>query len=148
MQLDIPKPLQLPLSQEDLDAINTHLTRLSPEDILKWGIEYLPALYQTTAFGLTGLAATDMLSKLSDSPPPLIFLDTLYHFPETYELVEDVKKRYSAPVYVFKPEGCDNVVQFEQKYGRRLWEVDDATYDYAVKVRYLALYLSPTFADV
>jgi phosphoadenosine phosphosulfate reductase len=138
MPLDIQKPLQLPLSQEDLHAINAHLAPLFPEDILKWGIEHLPALYQTTALGLTGLAATDMLSKLSDSPPPLIFLDTLYHFPETYELLEDVKKRYKTPVHVFKPEDCDNVQQFEEKYGQQLWELDDDTYDYLVKVRFYA----------
>ncbi|KDQ64163.1 hypothetical protein JAAARDRAFT_166161 [Jaapia argillacea MUCL 33604] len=129
----LSKPLQLPISQADLDAINAYLSPLTPEDILKWAVEYLPGLYQTTAFGLTGLVAVDMLSKITSNPPPLIFLDTLYHFPETYELVEEVKRKYNRDVHVYRPEGCSNVQEFEAKHGQRLWEEDEDTYDFAVK---------------
>lgn len=134
----LSKPLQLPISAHDLDAINTYLEPLSPEQILKWAVEYLPALYQTTAFGLTGLVAIDMLSKLIPDPaqrPPLIFLDTLYHFQETYELVERVKGRYGVGVEVWKPDGCASVKEFEEKYGERAWESSEELYDYLVKVR-------------
>ena len=130
----IRTPLKLPLSKEDLDTINAHLALLSPEDILAWAIDYLPGLYQTTAFGLTGLVAIDMLSKLTSSPPPLIFLDTLYHFPETYELIEEVKEKYGVPVHVYRPEGCGDVKAFEAKYGQRFWETAEDTYDFVVKV--------------
>ena len=128
------KPLQLPLSKEGLDRINAYLRDLTPEEILRWAVDHLPGLYQTTAFGLTGLVAIDMLSKITSSPPPLIFIDTLYHFPETLELVEEVKKRYGVPIHVYKPEGCTTVEDFEKKYGERLWEKDETLYDYAVKV--------------
>ncbi|THV04007.1 Phosphoadenosine phosphosulfate reductase thioredoxin [Dendrothele bispora CBS 962.96] len=130
---NLPKPLQLPIPADILELINAHLNELQPEEILRWAIEYLPGLYQTTAFGLTGLVAIDMLSKITTSPPPLIFLDTLYHFSETYELVEEVRKRYGQPVHVFKPEGCETVRDFEAKYGEKLWETDEATYDFLVK---------------
>lgn len=128
------EPLKLPLSREDLDAINEHLKLLEPEDILRWAIERIPGLYQTTAFGLTGLVAIDMLSKITTSPPPTIFLDTLYHFPETYELVTEVEARYGIKVVVYKPEGCASREAFELKYGERFWERDEGGYDYAVKV--------------
>ncbi|KAI0268135.1 hypothetical protein BC834DRAFT_868035 [Gloeopeniophorella convolvens] len=130
----LPKPLQLPLSQEDLAAINEYLHPLTPEEILRWAVDYIPGLYQTTAFGLTGLVAIDMLSKITPAPPPLIFLDTLYHFPETYALVEEVRARYGAPLHVYKPAGCADVQEFERKHGERLWERDEGAYDYAVKV--------------
>ena len=103
--------------------------------------EHVPGLYQTTAFGLTGLVAIDMLSKITQNPPPLIFVDTLYHFPETYELVEEVKKRYNRDVHVYKPEGCETVEDFEKKYGQKLWEADETTYDYLVKVRITPAFL-------
>ncbi|KAL1939941.1 hypothetical protein VTO73DRAFT_9276 [Trametes versicolor] len=128
------KPLQLPLSQEDIDRINAYLRDLTPEQILSWAIEHVPGLFQTTAFGLTGLVAIDMLSKITQNPPPLIFIDTLYHFAETYELVEDVKQRYSRDVHVYKPEGCASAEDFEKRYGQKLWETDETTYDYLVKV--------------
>jgi len=131
---DLPKPLELPLSDSDLTKINAYLSNLTPEDILRWGIDYLPNLYQTTAFGLTGLVAIDMLSKITSSPPPLIFLDTLYHFKETYELVEEVKQRYGIPVHVFKPEGCETVEEFEKLHGEKYWETNEGDYDFVVKV--------------
>jgi len=141
---DLPKPLTLPITQEDLGQINAYLTPLTPEEILKWAVEYLPGLFQTTAFGLTGVVAIDMLSKITTSPPPLIFLDTLYHFPETYELVEEVKRRYGVPVTVYTPAGCSSVQEFEQKHGERLWERDEASYDHIVKVRRDAVYVVPS----
>ncbi|VDB97078.1 unnamed protein product [Peniophora sp. CBMAI 1063] len=130
----LPRPLTLPVSPSDLERINAHLRPLPPQEILRWALDYLPGLAQTTAFGLTGLVAIDMLSKLTTNPPPLIFLDTLYHFPETYELVEEVKRRYGVPVHVFRPDGCDTVEEFERKHGEKLWERDEEAYDLAVKV--------------
>lgn len=127
-------PLQQPIDPDVLDNINSYLHTLTPEDILKWGMEHLPNLYQTTAFGLTGLVQLDMLSRLSAHPPPLIFIDTLYHFKETLELVEEVKKRYNRDVHVYKPEGCDSAASFEAKHGEKLWERDETFYDYLVKV--------------
>lgn len=132
-------PLDLPISKEQLDEINAHLSVLTPEEILQWALKYLPGLHQTTAFGLTGLVAIDMLSKITNSPPPLIFLDTLYHFLETYELVEEVKRRYDVPVYVYRPDGCNDAKEFEEKYGQRLWETDEDTYDFVVKVEFIFL---------
>lgn len=127
--------LQTPLSAQQLDEINAKLEGLSPQDILKWALDNLPALYQTTAFGLTGLAATDMLSKLTPNPPPLIFLDTLYHFKETLDLKDEVEKKYGHPVHVFHPDGVKTAQEFEAKYGEKLWETNDLYYDYLVKVR-------------
>jgi len=132
-------PLQLPLSESDLASINDYLSTLTPQEIIQWGITHLPSLAQTTAFGLTGLVAIDMISKLdvtASQKPPLIFLDTLYHFPETYELVEDVKQRYGVPVHIFKADGCETVEEFEKRYGEKLWEVSEETYDYVVKVSF------------
>ncbi|KDQ08242.1 hypothetical protein BOTBODRAFT_570623 [Botryobasidium botryosum FD-172 SS1] len=126
--------LQLPLSDVELAAINEHLSRLRPEQILAWAVVHLPNLYQTTAFGLTGLAATDMLSKFTNKMPPLIFLDTLYHFKETLKLKDRVAAKYGVELFVFKPAGVDTVGEFEERYGKRLWETNDVTYDYLVKV--------------
>ncbi|KAF8138746.1 hypothetical protein EV363DRAFT_1427620 [Boletus edulis] len=123
-------PLELPLSQETLAAINDHLRPLDPPQILEWAVKHLPSLYQTTAFGLTGIVAIDMLSKIAPNTanqPPLIFVDTLYHFPETYALVEEVEKRYGLKVTVYKPAGCETVADFEKKWGERFWERDEDT---------------------
>jgi hypothetical protein len=122
------------ITEDQLALLNAHLNLLPPSEVLRWGIEHLPNLYQTTAFGLTGLVGIDMLSKLTPSPPPLIFLDTLYHFKETLDLVENVRSRYGIQISVYKPNGCDTADEFEKMYGEKLWEVSEEIYDYAIKV--------------
>jgi phosphoadenosine phosphosulfate reductase len=79
-----------------------------------------------------------MLSKLDTPLKPkvdLIFLDTLYHFKETLSLVDRVKERYpNTKLHVYKPEGIDNVEEFEAKHGQKLWESNDEYYDWVAKV--------------
>ena len=126
--------LKEPVSADQLALINAHLSTLTPSEVLEWGLENLPNLYQTTAFGLTGLVGIDMLSRITLSPPPLIFLDTLYHFPETLELVDQVRQRYGTDIAVYKPDGCANAQEFEQKYGENLWDTNEEVYDWVIKV--------------
>lgn len=124
-------------SKPHLKFLNAQLQQLEPQDVLKWCIASLPGLYQTTAFGLTGLVTLDMLSKLEGPLKhniDLIFLDTLYHFDETHALVDRVRRRYGTPIHVYKPRGCETVEDFNAKYGQKLWETNDEMYDYVAKV--------------
>lgn len=77
---------------------------------------------------------------LSSHPIPLIFIDTLYHFDETLQLAKKVEKRYKLQVKIYKPPGVENVTEFEAKYGQQLWEKDEETYDYLVKVNLLTFF--------
>ena len=78
-----------------------------------------------------------MLSKM-DGPykhnTDMIFLDTLFHFDETYALVDRIRKRYNTPVHIYKPAGCDTVADFNARYGEKLWETNEDHYDYVAKV--------------
>lgn len=129
-------PIQI--SQQQLDHYNEKLKDLSPEEILKWAYLTFPNLFQTTAFGLTGLVTIDMISKMfpdsSKHPIDLIFLDTLHHFPQTYDLVESIKAKYNAELHIFKPIDAEDDTQFTKKYGDQLWDTNDSYYDFLVKV--------------
>lgn len=120
----------------DLDKINSHLENLSPEEIIEWAIENFPeGLYQSTAFGLTGLVTIDIISKIKDQPTlDLIFVDTLYHFPQTLDLVRNVQEKYGVNVISYKPKNTENEEDFVRQYGENLWETDETKYDYLVKV--------------
>lgn len=131
----------------NLDAINTQLAEATPEEILEWAIDNLPGLYQTTAFGVTGCVTLDQVSRISAQRAakegrsdrvrhlvPLIFLDTLYHFPQTVNLAQKAARYYQAPMYVYTPQGTSDVESFERQWGTKLWERDEDTYDYLVKV--------------
>ncbi|KAL2259906.1 hypothetical protein VTK26DRAFT_6261 [Humicola hyalothermophila] len=127
------------LTQAHLNHLNKQLESLHPMDILRFCKIFFPNLYQSTAFGLTGLVTVDMLSKIdaeSTNPQPidLIFLDTLYHFQETYDLVERVKSRYNVKIHVFKPADVETVEQFEELYGEKLYETSSELYDWIAKV--------------
>lgn len=122
---------------EQLEHINLKLSELKPQDVLKWAILTIPDLFQTTAFGLTGLVINDMVSKLGADYPPveLIFLDTLHHFKETLSLVDELKARYPhVKLHVFKPQGVETEQEFAEEYGEKLWETNELYYDYLVKV--------------
>ncbi|KAJ5114722.1 hypothetical protein NUU61_000481 [Penicillium alfredii] len=129
---------EIVFTKPHLQFLNRQLQFLEPQDILRWCITSLPHLFQTTAFGLTGLVTLDMLSKLEVPRPQmvdLVFLDTLHHFSETLSLVDRVRERYpNNNVHVFKPAGAHTAAEFEAKYGSRLWEVDDQLYDWVAKV--------------
>ncbi|KAL2172618.1 hypothetical protein VTG60DRAFT_4737 [Thermothelomyces hinnuleus] len=130
---------RISLTQPHLKHLNKQLESLHPMEILRFCKIFFPNLYQSTAFGLTGLVTVDMLSKIdaeSANPQPidLIFLDTLYHFKETYELVERVKERYNVKVHVFKPADVSTVEEFEKLYGEKLYEVSSELYDWIAKV--------------
>lgn len=144
-------------SRSHLKYLNAQLKKLEPEgenyylslsldpriltinsEVLRWCMITLPGLHQTTAFGLTGLVTLDMLSRINagtDRKIDLIFLNTLYHFQETLELVDRVKARYpSVKLHVYKPSGCETASEFESTHGEKLWETNDNLYDYFAKV--------------
>ncbi|KAM0755112.1 putative Phosphoadenylyl-sulfate reductase thioredoxin [Meredithblackwellia eburnea MCA 4105] len=129
-----------PFDPSTLESVNHQLATSTPRQILEWAVTNLPNLYQTTAFGLTGLAATDMLHKIArkqgkkSSNVPLIFVDTLYHFKETLDLAERVRNKYNVRLEVYRPPGVQTTQEFEDKYGKQLWITDEDTYDYLVKV--------------
>lgn len=136
-----PSLPQISLTSPHLRHLNDQLEKMHPMEILRFCRIMFPSLYQTTAFGLTGLVTMDMLSKIekespgSSRPVDLIFLDTLYHFEETYRLVEKVTARYSnLKVHTFRPAGCETVAEFEAQYGAQLYDLSSEWYDWVAKV--------------
>lgn len=129
---------EIVITKPHLRFLNRQLQNLEPQEILQWCITTLPSLYQTTAFGLTGLVTLDMLSKMKIPRPQmvdLIFLDTLHHFPETLALVDQVRSRYPlVNLHIYKPEGIETAEHFAEKHGKRLWETNDELYDWVAKV--------------
>jgi phosphoadenosine phosphosulfate reductase len=78
-----------------------------------------------------------MLSRISPErhPVPLIFIDTLHHFPETLSLLSKVKHRYpTAEFNIFTPERTPTASSFTAAHGPELWSKNGGLYDYLVKV--------------
>ncbi|CAJ2503896.1 Uu.00g112900.m01.CDS01 [Anthostomella pinea] len=129
------------LTKPHLRHLNQQMEKMTPMERLRFSMVLFPNLYQTTAFGLTGLVTIDMLSKIqaenpeTSSPVDAIFLDTLYHFNETYDLVDRVRAKYpNIRLHVYRPDGAETAAQFEERYGERLYESAAELYDWVAKV--------------
>lgn len=133
------------ITKVQLDQWNKALGDLEPAKIIEWAILTFPHLFQTTAFGLSGLCILDMISKMDlpkslnsntgKLPIELVFIDTLYHFPQTLDLVKRVKEKYpSFALHVYKPDGCSSEKEFRERYGDELWKKNQLKYDFLTKV--------------
>jgi phosphoadenosine phosphosulfate reductase len=90
-------------------------------DILKWAYqEYKDEIIYSCSFGAEGIVLIDLIYKVNKTAK-IIFLDTGLHFPETYELIEKVKKRYpSLQIILVNPK-----ISLEEQtkwYGKELWK--------------------------
>jgi phosphoadenosine phosphosulfate reductase len=92
-------------------------------DVLKWAYrEYGDEIVYACSFGAEGIVLTDLISKVNKQAK-IIFLDTELHFPETYELIEKVKKRYPLlQISLLKPNM--SLAEQEKWYGEELWKVN------------------------
>jgi phosphoadenosine phosphosulfate reductase len=124
-------------AQLDLNALNQQFAEAHPKSILTWCLEHLAdGLVQSSAFGASGMVTLDLLYRdLNPQPPiPVLFLDTLYHFPETLALVKVVQSRYKVDLKTYRPLGMDTRDEFEAVYGEKLWERDLDRFQEVTKV--------------
>lgn len=111
--------------QVDLDALNQQFESAHPIKILRWSTQNIPVgLVQASAFNVDDLVITDILYRELRQSTPIIFLDTLFHFPETIELVEKAIAHYSLNLNVYKTPDTTSREEFAAKFGDRLWERD------------------------
>lgn len=105
----------------------------SAERVLRWALEaFAPGrLGVVSAFGPGSIVLIDLLHSIGASLP-VIFIDTLHHFPETLDLVEQVRERYSLDLRVYRP--AETLEAFEALHGPRLWERDVDRYQQVAKV--------------
>ncbi|WP_299408322.1 phosphoadenosine phosphosulfate reductase [Acaryochloris sp. IP29b_bin.148] len=130
----IVTPEQHPL---DLDFLNHKFDSAHPKSILTWCLDNIPeGLVQSTAFGASGMVILDFLYQDLNPEPaiPVLFLDTLHHFPETLQLAEDAKAHYDLDLHIFRPQGIDSRTAFAEKYGDQLWEHDIEQFHQLTKV--------------
>jgi phosphoadenosine phosphosulfate reductase len=121
----------------DLEYLNRQFEKAGPKKILAWCVSNIPiGLVQTSAFNIDDLVITDLLYwQLKPNPKvPVIFLDTLHHFPETLELVAKTEYVYDLDLRTYKIPGVDSRQAFAAKYGEALWEKDIEQFHYLTKI--------------
>mmetsp|Transcript_11829 Transcript_11829/g.20802 ORF Transcript_11829/g.20802 Transcript_11829/m.20802 type:complete len:631 (-) Transcript_11829:706-2598(-) len=164
--LDALYELPLPTTYKELDELNEEFVDLDPRFILKWAHHHLatPHLVQVTSFGPTGLVILHLLSQLHLlKDVPVITLNTLHLFPESYEFYEAIQSYYknretddsdskegalelviTKPLRIEYPPGMngDGVIEgviesrneFDAIYGSTLWKTDPPKYTKLTKI--------------
>lgn len=127
----------LNLNALDLDELNQKFDTAHPIDILAWCMTNLPGQFvQTSAFNVDDMVITDILYRQLQAVPsvPVIFLDTLHHFPETVELVAKAKDLYSLNLQVYRTPDVESRDAFAEKYGDALWNTDITQFHHLTKI--------------
>lgn len=111
----------------DIEELNLRFGSSDPRNILAWCVKNFPTgLVQISAFNVNGMVTMHMLYKELQlpQPVPVLFLDTLHHFPETLELVRQATEIYNLNLKVYKVPDVDSREAFAERYGAALWDRD------------------------
>jgi phosphoadenosine phosphosulfate reductase len=94
-----------------------------PTSIIEWAVNNIGSqqLVVATAFGPSGMVNLHLIAQIAPEVP-VVFIDTLHHFPETLELADKVEEKYGLDVRIYRP--AETREEFERVYGERLWERD------------------------
>ena len=136
-------PAQLP--NLDLEELNQRYNTAHPREVLAWCVENIPTgLVQTSAFNVDDLVITDILYRdlKPATPVPVMFLDTLHHFPQTLELLAKAKDLYNLNLQIYKTPDIDSREAFAAQYGDALWDKDIQQFHYLTKIEPLQRGLS------
>lgn len=121
----------------NLEELNQKFETAHPRDILAWSVENIPTgLVQTSAFNVDDMVITDILYRelKPATPVPVIFLDTLHHFPQTLELVSKAKEIYNLDLRVYKIPDINTREEFAARYGEALWDKDISQFHQLTKI--------------
>ncbi len=130
------------LNKNAILQINSRIRALpvdeQPLATLRWAVQNLPGKWaQVTSFGMSGIAIMHMISTLQDAERvPVITIDTLHLFPETYALVDEARRhfRLDRRLHVYRTRDAATRAQFEAAFGPFLWRADPPLYDFITKV--------------
>lgn len=112
------------LQPSDYQFLNEHVLKQKDAiDVLKWAYEIFgDDLIYSCSFGAEGIVLIDLISKVK-SDARIVFLDTGFHFKETYELIDRVKEKYPLlQIIELKPEISEK--EQAELYGEKLWETN------------------------
>ena len=118
-----PASLDVPVfSDRELAELNRDFERLPAAKIIQWAVDaFSPHLCMTAS--MTDAVLIDLAVKV-DPAIEVVFIDTGYHFPETLETVETVRRRY----------GLNMRIMTVAHHAEELWKLDPENCCSAIKV--------------
>ncbi len=110
------------LSDRDLAVLNDRFETAPASEIIAWAVQaFSPHLCMTAS--MTDAVLIDLAHRV-DPAIEVVFIDTGYHFPETLQTVEEVRRRY----------GLNLRIMTVARQNEALWQADPENCCSAVKV--------------
>ena len=122
-------------SDSTLAGLNDRFEKESASSIVRWAVDTFHP-YLCLSASMTDAVLIDIATRVEPSVE-VVFIDTGYHFPETLETVETVRRRYGlnlrvmtvkpfdTPLWKSDPEGCCSAVKVGQLdralFGKHAW---------------------------
>ena len=103
----------------DLDVLNRRMEPNTPLKRIEFCLEVFgDHLVLSSSFGIQSAVMLHMATQIAPEMP-IIFVDTGYHFTETYRFVEELKQRLQLNLHVYQP--LMTAARQEALFGKR-WE--------------------------
>src|SRR4051794_16267559 len=110
------------LSPSDMAALNEQFDTAPASEIIRWAVDMFHPHLALTA-SMTDAVLIDLAVKV-DPSVEVVFIDTGYHFPETLDTVEVVRRKY----------GLNLRMMTVPHHDEELWKVDPENCCSAIKV--------------
>jgi phosphoadenosine phosphosulfate reductase len=115
----------------DLDAINAELANAPAEDVLEWAKNtFGDDLVLTSSFGADSAVMLHLVHRVAPRTR-VLFLDTGYLFPETYQFAEELRQRFELDLRVYAP--LMTAARQEALYGK-LYEGDERDLEHYLRI--------------
>jgi phosphoadenosine phosphosulfate reductase len=106
----------------DLGQINQRLADAEPAEVVRWaGEAFGDRLVMSTSFGVQSAVMLHLVTRQLPQIP-VIFIDTGFHFQETYRFADELTERLGLNLRVYQPSVSPS--WFVARHGK-LWESDD-----------------------
>lgn len=103
----------------DIDAANRRLQALDARDRVAWALECMPGRHVlSSSFGIQSAVMLHLVGEVAPGLP-VVFIDTGYHFAETYRFVDQLTERLGLNLRVYRPRVSASWQ--EARHGKR-WE--------------------------
>ncbi|MEM8739416.1 MAG: phosphoadenylyl-sulfate reductase [Planctomycetota bacterium] len=123
----MPSTSTPPTPTIDLDAVNARLADAEPAEAVRWAADAFGytasggGLVMSTSFGVQSAVMLHLVTQVAPEIP-VIFIDTGFHFQETYTFADELTDRLSLNLKVYAP--AESPSWFVARHGQ-LWESDN-----------------------
>ncbi len=99
----VPEPSRELELNLDLDALEAKLSKIAATDIVAWAVEtFGDRMILTTSFGVQAAVMLHLVTRVN-ADIPVIFIDTGFHFQETYAFADQLTQKLGLNLKVYQP---------------------------------------------